>query len=267
MPDHCFGAHEASVRGDRLLVSRTVHAPALRTPPHSHSAMCLHLVLRGLYDEHTRSGHHQVEPGETLFKPSEEVHWNEFRGEGAVTLRIELEPEAFPALTELLPARLASFRSPRLAALGRRAHRELGVTDELTPIVVESIALEMCAVVARLPTPDGVEGRSLARRCSTLLEARYREPYRLADVARDLGVDRTVLARAFRSEFDCTVGEFIRARRVEHVASRLSDPDRSLGELAIEAGFADQSHMTRCFRSVYGLPPGAWRRTGITPRG
>lgn len=261
MRQECFGSHEASVRADRLRVSRTRHSPALRTPAHSHPVMCLHIVLDGLYDEKTLAGHHQLEPGWVLFKPVGEVHWNEFRALGSTTLRIELDPDAMPDLARHLPGRLTSFRSPRLATLAKRVHHELSAIDDLTPIIAESVALEIFARVARtrLPAPRSVS--ALARRCAELLEERFTELYRLGDAARDWGVDRTVLAHAFREEFGRSVGEYIRERRVEYVASRLRDGSaRSLGELAIEAGFADQSHLTRTFKSVYGLPPGRWRR-------
>jgi len=34
----------------------------------------------------------------------------------------------------------------------------------------------------------------------------------------------------------------------------------SLSHIALECGFANQSHFTRVFTSIVGLPPGAWRR-------
>ncbi|MCG8466991.1 MAG: AraC family transcriptional regulator [Gemmatimonadetes bacterium] len=261
MQSECFGAHEVAVRGHDLLVSRTRHDPALRTPAHAHPVACLHVVLEGLYDEHTRAGRHQAEPGWGLFKPSGEVHWNEFRSSGSTSIRVELHPDSIPDLTRRLPNRLTTFRAPRVASLARRAHRELCVADELTPIVVEALAIEILTLVARMPSPGTNRSRALARRCADLLDRRFSAPYRLGDAARELGVHRTVLARAFRREFDCTIGEYIRHRRVAYVASHLrGDPRRSLGELALDAGFCDQSHLTRSFKAVYGCPPGEWRR-------
>ena len=34
-----------------------------------------------------------------------------------------------------------------------------------------------------------------------------------------------------------------------------------MSDIALEAGFVDQSHMTHAFRRRFGMPPGAWRRT------
>jgi AraC-like DNA-binding protein len=37
--------------------------------------------------------------------------------------------------------------------------------------------------------------------------------------------------------------------------------DRSLCEIAVRCGFADQSHFNRVFRRLVGPSPGDWRRT------
>jgi AraC-like DNA-binding protein len=39
------------------------------------------------------------------------------------------------------------------------------------------------------------------------------------------------------------------------------NPKRSLADIAVETGFADQPHFTRAFSKAVGMTPGAWRRT------
>jgi AraC family transcriptional regulator len=46
--------------------------------------------------------------------------------------------------------------------------------------------------------------------------------------------------------------------RLEWAAARLSE-ERSLAQIALEAGFADQSHFTRAFRRHFGVTPGRYR--------
>ncbi|MGY4257150.1 AraC-like DNA-binding protein [Bradyrhizobium sp. USDA 4516] len=41
--------------------------------------------------------------------------------------------------------------------------------------------------------------------------------------------------------------------------------DLSLSEIAISAGFANQSHFTRVFSAVVGVSPTAWRREMYRP--
>jgi AraC family transcriptional regulator len=53
---------------------------------------------------------------------------------------------------------------------------------------------------------------------------------------------------------------------VEAARALLPQGDRSLAEVGHECGFADQSHFTRVFASVEGMPPGLWRRQHLTER-
>lgn len=262
MSERCFGSHAATLRGDHVRLSETRHRRSLRTPAHSHPFLCLHFVLRGVYEE-SRNGHtHRVEPGWFLFKPGGQIHWNDFRASGAVTFRLELDADSDPDLVDALPGRMTTFRAPHLANLASRAHGELARTDRLSRLVAESLALELFAGFARRADKGvaGTASSALARRCAELLDARFREPYRLGLAAEELEVDRTALARAFRKEYGCSVGEYIRSRRVQLVAERLRNGSpHSLAELAADAGFADQSHMTRVFKAEFGAPPHAWR--------
>jgi AraC-like DNA-binding protein len=48
-------------------------------------------------------------------------------------------------------------------------------------------------------------------------------------------------------------------RRLDFAGGRLRERG-PLAEVALSAGFADQAHLTRMFRSVYGLTPGRYVR-------
>jgi AraC-like DNA-binding protein len=52
-------------------------------------------------------------------------------------------------------------------------------------------------------------------------------------------------------------------RRLELARERMRG-ERPLVEIALDAGFADQAHFTRAFRSAFGLTPARYRalRTG-----
>ncbi len=74
----------------------------------------------------------------------------------------------------------------------------------------------------------------------------------------ETGLDRFTLSRHFRAVFGTSPYRYLTMRRLDHVR-RAIRRGTSLAEAAGEAGFADQSHMTRQFRKAYGLSPGAWR--------
>jgi AraC family transcriptional regulator len=81
----------------------------------------------------------------------------------------------------------------------------------------------------------------------------------LTEVAAAVGVHPAHLARCFRREYGQTVGEYARTLRLEWAAEQLALDDAPLAEIALRAGFADQSHFTRAFRQHVGVPPGRYR--------
>jgi AraC-like DNA-binding protein len=64
----------------------------------------------------------------------------------------------------------------------------------------------------------------------------------------------------FRRNQGCTVGEYVRRLRLDFAVDALVNPHSSLAEVASAAGFADQSHLTRTFRSYFGVTPSEYRR-------
>ena len=91
---------------------------------------------------------------------------------------------------------------------------------------------------------------------------------RVAEVARRVGWSERYLAERFRAETglgpkeSARVVRFDRARRVlaaRVVAGRAPD----LAGLAVDAGFADQAHLTREWRALSGLSPTGWLRAEL----
>jgi AraC family transcriptional regulator len=64
----------------------------------------------------------------------------------------------------------------------------------------------------------------------------------------------------FRQEYGCTLGDYLRNLRIGFASRRLATSSAPLAEIALAAGFADQSHFTKAFRRATGMTPVAWRR-------
>jgi AraC-like DNA-binding protein len=71
------------------------------------------------------------------------------------------------------------------------------------------------------------------------------------------GLTRYALARHFRACLGTSPYRFLIMRRLERARS-LIRRGAPLVDAALSTGFSDQSHMTRHFKRVYGLPPGRW---------
>lgn len=88
----------------------------------------------------------------------------------------------------------------------------------------------------------------------------FRSDLTVAALARGVNVHPVYLARAFRERYGMAPSELVRALRLEWAAAELAAGRRAIGEIALEAGFHDQSHLTRAFKAAKGQPPGAYRR-------
>jgi AraC family transcriptional regulator len=80
----------------------------------------------------------------------------------------------------------------------------------------------------------------------------------IRELAAIAGVHPIHLARVFRRSFACSPGEYLRRCRIEKLRELLLR-DLPLAEVALEAGFNDQSAMTTAFRRATGMTPHAFR--------
>jgi AraC family transcriptional regulator len=73
----------------------------------------------------------------------------------------------------------------------------------------------------------------------------------------------------FTVAFRNSVGEpphaYIMRRRVERAQGLMLSTDRSLSDIALECGMADQAHLSRLFRNIVGDSPARWRRARASP--
>jgi AraC-like DNA-binding protein len=74
-------------------------------------------------------------------------------------------------------------------------------------------------------------------------------------------VTRFQVIRDFRKVAGVTPAAFIRNRKLRR-ATLLIEQGSSLAAAAFEAGFSDQSHLSRTFRATHGITPGMFKRAG-----
>jgi AraC-like DNA-binding protein len=189
--------------------------------------------------------------GLALTMPAGATHGARFGPDGARIVVVKARGRA----SGLRFDRLRRLRG--LGLLARRLSSELRASDAAAPLAAEGIALELLAATARESAPP--ERAPWLRDAEELLRARHGDCVRLSEVARELGVPEARIARAFRKRYGVSVGEYGRRARIEWAAAQIAGGDRPLAEVAVSAGFADQSHFTRLFRRYLGTTPGRFR--------
>ena len=86
---------------------------------------------------------------------------------------------------------------------------------------------------------------------------------RLSELASLAGLSASQFGRAFKVSTGTTPHHWHLAARIEYAKRMLEEREKSLVEIALEAGFSEQSHFTRAFTSANGISPNAWRRSRL----
>ena len=153
---------------------------------------------------------------------------------------------------------------PDSARLIRAAHRAAEHGDRLAASSLLHIALAGLLRAHALPAspdprPRHGGGSRVVRAARDLLHERLVTPPALAELAGAAGVGPSALMRAFRAETGMPPHAYLNQLRVRQ-ARVLLDRGVPPAEAAATTGFADQAHLTRHFKRVVGVPPGAFQR-------
>jgi AraC family transcriptional regulator len=245
-----------------LLLSERIYPPRLEIPLHSHDRPYLCAVLQGGYTE-TCGGRVWACTSRTLFlRPRGELHTDRFSETGGRVFGIELGP-GWPARIGQGPQALESPATlgGLCTGLALRLYRELRNDDPASPLIVEGLVLEILGEACRAAaSPSEAGAPRWLRQARDILQDRFRQPPSLAEIAGEIGVHPLHLARVFRREFGCPVGEYVRRLRINFACRELARPGRSLVQIALEAGFADQSQFCRAFKQQVGMTPSQFRQ-------
>jgi AraC family transcriptional regulator len=249
-----------------FLVTRVSFPPLLRLPLHTHERATVAVILSGSFAGLMRHTSRDCPVATILTEPAGELHGNLFERAGAEVLTVQPDPARLEVLEPFagVLGEVNHLRDRMVAAVARRAASELGEPDELTPFAVEGLILELLALTARLRGGPAIGAERRAPgwlgQARALLHDRCREHLTVAEVAAAVGVHPVHLTRVFRLHYGTPVGAYLRGLRLDWAAGQLAAADHAIAQIALQAGFYDQSHFTRAFKRQYGQTPRAYRR-------
>jgi AraC family transcriptional regulator len=117
------------------------------------------------------------------------------------------------------------------------------------------------------PVKSGCLAAWQARRVVEYVEQHLGTKLSTEEVAAAIGLSKSHFSRAFKSTLGISPMAYVAGRRVEHAKHRMMASAETLAEVALDCGFADQSHLNRQFRRVVGVSPGQWRRASLQAPG
>ena len=98
-------------------------------------------------------------------------------------------------------------------------------------------------------------------RAKDLVDARYFDPLKVADLAAAAGMSPPHFSRQFRSTFGESPHQYLLTRRLERAASLLRVSDRSVADICFAVGWGSVGSFTTSFRRMFGLSPIAYRES------
>ncbi|HEV8692990.1 MAG TPA: helix-turn-helix transcriptional regulator [Lysobacter sp.] len=203
-------------------------------PTHRHGSAYAALVLDGSHLEASVDGIFDCEPGTLILHPRFHAHGNRFGNLGARVVNIAL-PDDLAA---------DSLRALRVHHLG-----DASELVERNPQALSSL-IAAAQLLPSSPLPDWQP---------ILLEQLRTTDAPIGDLCRHLGVSAAHASRALLRSHGMSPQLLRRELRWRRALALLHGND-SLADVAMQSGFADQSHLTRIARLHTGLPPAALRR-------
>ncbi|MDP3853075.1 AraC family transcriptional regulator [Phenylobacterium sp.] len=207
-------------------------APRERFGRHRHARAYVALVLCGGYEEAGEAGRRRLVAGDVAIHEMFDGHLNAVAASGAVVLNLDMDG---------LAGGFGRIADPD--AVARLAERDAAAAAAF-------LRASLVPTIAEAPDWPDLLARDLAA-----------DPdLALSDWARARGLAAETLSRGFGRAFGVSPKRFRYEGRARAALRAVIGGGGPLADLALDAGFSDQAHMSRAVSELTGAAPGAWRR-------
>jgi len=255
-----YGGFVGTSPGTDFIIQEETYPAGFKVSAPTTGNALFYFVLRGSYTE-THGSDAKLRVARTLvFHPPNFPHSRSCNEEGAAILRISVSAPRFGPLMQGSPeAGPCEFRNDALVSLATKLYREFQNPDAVSPLVMDGIVLEMLGRVLRSTARPSPPLPNWLIETRKILDDRFSEPLRLAEIAGAVKVHPVYLATEFHRRYHSTVGDYVRQLRIQRAIRELTTSTTSLADIALNTGFSSQSHFTRTFKRLIGVSPGQYR--------
>ena len=220
--------------------------------------------LRLKRDRPAPDGSHSI-----CFTPAGAPIWGYTQGaRRAAGIKLELD---VPRVSEALGHKLItadqprSFRDDRLRRLAECLADECRRPDQFNRLYFDALAVAVCINFLRLGGErsrrrTGRLAASQVRRATDYVMEHLSEPVRLDALADLTGLSPSHFARAFKAATGLSPHQWQLNARIAKAQELLLSRSMPHAQIALEVGFAEQSHLCRVFKNMIGVSPAAWLR-------
>jgi AraC family transcriptional regulator len=137
-----------------------------------------------------------------------------------------------------------------------KMQKEMLIDDGCSSLTIQTLLLDLvnCSLKSyERSTPKWVHT------LDNFLNDNWNEKVTLQELSTATETHPITISKHFRKYFSCTLGEYLRKRKIDRSIPLIKDSQMSLTEIALHCGFADQSHFTRTFKQLTGFLPKEFR--------
>jgi AraC-like DNA-binding protein len=238
---------------------------------HSHAEFEIGVVVSGRRLVHCRGRTYRATGGAVLvFAPGEVHHGSPLDGEGSAYLSFLLTPpqvlQAFDRGGQAPWFETPVIQDEQMAGRLARVHWALEYADG-DPEPGRRLLDEVGDLVRRYGRPQAatVQEHHAVRHVRAHLEEHYASRIRLEALAASVDLSIFQLIRLFRGATGLPPYAYLAQVRIDRAIDLLR-AGHPVSDVAFRTGFSDQSHLTRFFKRLLGVPPGRYRRSVLRRR-
>jgi len=256
-----FFGQTVSARLAGAVLSEVRHDLGRTVPPHTHEYAYFSLLVEGSYHETSGGSTIAYDPFTVVFHAPLMEHTDTIGRAGGRFFMVELLPRWTETIASdgSLPEHFVELSGGDPAWLMSRLYQEFLTRGATTELSIESLLYELCAFVLKMPAIPRQEPAWMAD-VDRRIQRNFSEAISLQELAQHAGVHPSHLCRAFHRFRGRSIGDYVVGLRMQLACRRIVETEWPLADIAAEAGFADESHMSKIFKRLVGQAPGAYRR-------
>ncbi|OSM95532.1 AraC family transcriptional regulator [Lonsdalea britannica] len=230
--------------------------------PHRHDTYAIGRTLSGIQSFKYRGSRRQSLAGHTMVLHPDEIHDGEAgTADGFHYRMIYIEPSSIQKILGGQPLPFiqgGTSTDPRLITATESLLR--GMDNTFDSLEEDDAIYELAHALSAVGGQKIIR-RSYdypaAERAREYIDDLFTETVTLDALSIVSGRDRWNLSRDFRMLYGTSPYRYVTLRRLEY-CRKLMLTGENLANIAVTAGFSDQSHMTRHFIKAFGISPGMW---------
>lgn len=256
-----YGQTNKTINLDGITLTDTVYTLD-KVDWHYHENAYFTFILQGNVIEGNKKEIYNCSAGDLLFHNWQEPHYN-IKPEGFTRgFHIEIEKNWFNDLDFSIENLQGSINisNPDLKFLLYKIFRETKTDDATTLVSIQSLLLETLGKMLRDDRSENNKKPTWVSEIDSILNDQFSDQLSLDYLSKTLDIHPVHLSRDFSKYFHSGLGEHIRKLKVQRSLQMISQEKLNLTTIALDCGFSDQSHFTRCFKEINGITPSQYRK-------